>query len=145
MKKARLSLAIALSLLAAPMAANADEGDLIMHMGNLQMFMHKAALSLDAKNPELLYFYTHEIEETIEAVEETEMFKNYNIEVLIKQTLVPEFKKFEDLVKAKDLAAADKQYGKMVEACNTCHTSVERGYINIQRVNTNPYMQDFSK
>jgi hypothetical protein len=145
MKKARLSLTLALSIMAAPIAANADEGDLITHMGNLQMFMHKAALSLDASNPELLYFYTHEIEETIEAVEETEKFKNYDIEALIKETLVPEFEKFEDLVKAKDLAGADKQYGNMIKACNSCHNSVERGYIKMKRIDSNPYMQDFSK
>ncbi len=145
MKKARLSLTLALSLVAAPLASNADEGDLITHMGNLQMFMHKAALSLDAQNPELLYFYTHEIEETIEAVEETKKFKNYNIEALTRQTLIPEFEKFEGLVKARDMAGADMQYGKLLESCNSCHNAVERGYIKIKRVDSNPYLQDFSK
>jgi len=139
-------VALVISLCMFPVAVSADEeGGLITHMGNLQTWMHKAALSLDAKNPELLYFYTHELEESIEAAEEVEKFKNYNIEALIKETLVPEFEKFEKLVKAQKLDEANAQFGNMVKACNSCHNSVERGYIQIKRVETNPYMQSFEK
>lgn len=123
--------------------ASAEESNLITQMGNLQTFMHKTALSLDARNPELVYFYTHEIEETIAAVKEIGAFKEYDIKVLIEHLLEPEFEKFEDLVKAQRLDEADAQFNTLVNGCNSCHDAVKRGHIRIKRVSSNPFSQDF--
>lgn len=140
----RLAKATLFSILALSMGtAFSEEGNLVSHMGNMQTYMHKTALSLDARNPELVYFYTHEIEETIEAVKAIGTFKEYDIKVLIEHLLVPEFGKFEDLVKAQQLDEADAQFSKLVNGCNSCHDAVKRGYIRIQRVSGNPFMQDF--
>jgi len=141
---ARLAKAALFSLMTCSLGtASAEEGNLVTHMGNMQTYMHKTALSLDARNPELVYFYTHEIEETIGAVKEIGRFKEYDIKVLIEHLLVPEFEKFEDLVKAQQLDQADAQFSKLVNGCNSCHEAVKRGYIRIRRVSGNPFMQDF--
>jgi len=146
MKNKHIALALSLALVTTPIAASADEeGGLITVMQNLQYFMHKTALSLDARNQELVDFYAHEIEESIEVVEEIEKFKQHNIEKMIKATLVPTFERFEKSVKKNDLDKADEQFADMVTACNQCHTQVQRPFIKIKRVDTNPYMQSFAK
>lgn len=145
MKNRYLALTLSGLLFTAPLTTNADEGDLIGAMGNFQYFMHKLALSLDARNQELVDFYAHEIEENIEAVEEIEKFKQYNIEEMIRTTLVPAFERFEKSVKKKDLDKADEQFADLVVGCNNCHTKVQRPYLKIERVKTNPYMQSFEK
>ena len=145
MKNKHLALALSLALVTTPMAANAEEGGLITVMQNFQYFMHKTALSLDARNQELVDFYAHEIEENIGAVEEIEKFKQHNIEKMIRTTLVPAFERFEKSVKKNDLDKADEQFADMVTACNQCHTQVQRPFIKIERVDTNPYMQSFAK
>jgi hypothetical protein len=146
MKNQHLALALVGLLFAVPLSASADEeGGLITVMQNFQYFMHKTALSLDARNQELVDFYAHEIEENIEAVEEIEKFKQHNIEKMIRTTLVPAFERFEKSVKKNDLDKADEQFADMVTACNQCHTQVQRPYLKIERVDTNPYMQSFAK
>lgn len=145
MKKRSLDLLLLTSLFVAPAISTADEPPLIQHMKDLQYFMHKTALALDARNLELVKFYAHEIEETIEEVEEVEKFKDYNVEKMIKATLEPEFEKFEDLVDDKKLDRADSQFNKMIEACNQCHGSVKYAFIKIKRVTVNPYMQSFEQ
>ena len=145
MKNKHLALTLSMALFATPLAANAEESSLITVMGNLQYFMHKTALSLDARNQELVDFYAHEIEENIEQVEEIERFKQHNIKKMIKSTLVPAFERFEKSVKKNDLDKADAQFADMIEACNSCHTQVQKPFIRIERIKTNPYMQSFAK
>lgn len=125
------------------MASEKEEG-LISLMANFQYFMHKTALSLDAKNLELVKFYAHEIEENLEAAEGYGSYDDFSIGPMVKQTLTPEFEKFEEHVDAKDLYAASQQFNKVIEACNSCHESTKKGYIRMERVTTNPYLQSFT-
>ncbi len=139
-------IAFLTSVIYLPIAASGDEeGGLVENMNYMQTWMHKTALSLDARNPELVYFYTHELEETIEAVEEIEQYKKFNIEVLTEQILEPEFEKFEALVKASKLEEANAQFNNVVNACNECHNKAGHGFIKIVRTTSNPFMQDFGK
>jgi hypothetical protein len=134
---------LALFLASSNVAASEEEG-LIALMGSFQYFMHKTALSLDARNLELLKFYTHEVEENLEEAEKFGDFDGFDIGAMVKKILAPEFEKFEKHVDAKELDMADKQYDKILEACNSCHSSVDRGYIHIRRSSQNPYMQSFA-
>lgn len=143
MKLLSLDLLLLAGLLVLPAISRADEPHLIQHMKDLQYFMHKTALALDARNLELVKFYAHEIEETIEEVEEVKEYDDFKIGKMTKNTLVPEFEKFEGLVDSTDMKKADTQFNKMIESCNQCHASVNKGFIKIQRMTLNPYMQSF--
>lgn len=137
-----LACLLALLLASSNVTASEEEG-LIRLMSNFQYLMHKTALSLDAKNLELLKFYTHEVEENLEEAEKFGNFKDFDIGAMVKKILAPEFEKFEKHVDDKDLDMADKQYDKLVEACNSCHTSVDMAFIHIRRSSQNPFMQSF--
>ena len=141
--KKHLACLLAL-FLASPNASASEEEGLIELMGRFQYFMHKTALSLDAKNLELLKFYTHEVEENLEEAEKLGDFNGFDIGAMTKKILAPEFEKFEKHVDAKELDMADRQYDKMLEACNSCHASVDRGFLHIRRSSQNPYMQSFA-
>ncbi len=136
-------LFIAAILMTSTSTATAEEGSLVTLMGKFQYFMHKTSLSLDGGNLDLVKFYTHEIEETLEEAEDYGKYKEFHIGTMVKQTLAPEFEKFEDWVDKKDLNKANMQFDKMVDSCNQCHQSSQNGFIQIKRVNTNPYMQSF--
>lgn len=140
----RFLITFIIPLLCLPASASAEnEGGLVNNMSDLQTWMHKTALSLDANNVKLVYFYTHELEETIEALEDVGEYKSYNIADLTKRMLVPEFEKFEEAVKAKKIEEANAQFKNLVGACNQCHEATGHGFIKIKRTANNPFMQGF--
>lgn len=143
MKKRHLPLLIAALLTSASLSASEEEGNLITLMGNFQYFMHKTALSLDANNPELVKFYAHEIEETLEEAEHYGDYDGFNIGAMIKQTITPEFESFEARIDNNDLDGADHQFNKIIESCNSCHQSTQKSYLKIERTSGNPFMQSF--
>lgn len=144
MIKKPLPLLFAALLATSSVTASEKEIGLISLMSNFQYFMHKTALSLDARNLELVKFYAHEIEENLEAAEDYGNYDDFSIGQMVRQTLTPEFEKLEAHIDAKDLNAANQQFNKVVEACNSCHRSTKKGYIRIERVTTNPYLQSFN-
>jgi len=131
-------------LVTANVTAVAEEGSLITLMSKFQYFMHKTALSLEGGNPEQVKFYAHEIEENLEKAEAYGNYKEFHIGSMVKQILTPEFEKFEEYIDRNDLSGADQQFNRMIEACNNCHQSVQKGFIRIERVKTNPYLQSFT-
>jgi hypothetical protein len=143
MNKKYLPLCLAALLATSSVQAGDKEVSLISLMGHFQYFMHKTALSLDARNMDLVKFYAHEIEENLEIAEEYGKYKDFHIGTMVKQTLTPEFEKFEEFVDNKDLDKANAQFDKMVDSCNRCHQSSQNGFLVIKRVNSNPYMQSF--
>lgn len=136
------------ALLANGAAASGGEGedhDLIRNMGALQYFSHKLDLSIRHENRELVDFYAHEIEETIEATTEIEAYHDKPIGKLTETMLAPAFERFEQAVddQAGEWKAIDSQFDALVNACNACHQATEYGFINIERTDANPYMQSF--
>lgn len=145
MIKTALPLLFAAVLAASTSSVTAsEEKDLINLMAKFQYFMHKTALSLDAKNLELVDFYAHEIKENLEATEDYGNYDGFSIGQMVKQTLTPEFEKFEEYVDANDLNAANQQFNKVTEACNSCHRSTKKGFIRMERLTINPYLQSFT-
>jgi hypothetical protein len=140
----RLPLIVAGMLASSVVGASEKEGSLISLMGNFQYFMHKTSLSLDSGNLELVKFYAHEIEENLEKAEEYGDYQKYHIGSMVKHTLTPEFETFEAHLDKGDLNAANRQFDVMIEACNSCHQSTQKGLIRIERVKTNPFMQSFA-
>ena len=134
--------------LATGAAASGEEGedhDLIGNMGTLQYFSHKLDLSIRHENRELVDFYAHEIEETIEATAEIEEYHGKPVGELTEAMLAPAFERFEQAVddEGGEWEAINKQFDALVNACNACHQTTEYGFINIERTDANPYMQSF--
>lgn len=120
-----------------------NEGSLVEQMSRMQYFLHKTGLSLDAENLKLASFYIHELEESIEALEEFGQYKNYPTGDLAKSSLSPGIKILEDSVRAGDLKKAWLAYEALAGRCNNCHQATDHGYIVIKYNKDAPYMQTF--
>lgn len=142
--KALLAVTLALSLaVAVPMAHAGDEPDMIGTMADMQYFMHKLGLSVAASNHELVDFYAHELEESIEAAETIERYHDIRVGELTEAMLVPAFEAFEQAVGERDHEAAGEQFAGLIKACNACHQATGYGFIRIEPNDSNPYMQSF--
>lgn len=142
-KLAALSLATALAL-GAHGALASDEPDMIGTMGDMQLFLHKLSLSVDAGNTKLADFYAHELEEAIEAAEGIEKYHDIPVGQLTGAMLVPSFEALEKALDGEDAGQVRSRLGEVIEACNACHQATGYGFIDIQPTEANPYMQSFA-
>ncbi len=151
---ARLTLAATLAL-ALPAAASDDHHDddhdspfegmpLIMLMHNMQYYVHKLGLAVDAENAALEGFYSHELEEVIEAVGEIKDYEGIPIADNLAKILVPPFERLEAAIDKGERKVIDAAYNELLVSCNECHAASDHSYIHIQRNHSNPYPQDFS-
>jgi cytochrome c556 len=131
---------------AATASEEGEDHDLIGLMGQMQYFSHKLDLSIRHRNRELVDFYAHEIEETLEATTEIAEYHGKPVGQLTESMLAPAFERFEQAVDAEngDWDAIDASFDGLVDTCNACHQATDYGFINIQRTDVNPYMQSFS-
>ncbi|MFO7764750.1 MAG: hypothetical protein R6V61_13580 [Wenzhouxiangellaceae bacterium] len=141
-------IAVLAAMLVCTLAGASEESedhDLIGLMGQMQYFSHKLDLSIRHENLELVDFYAHEIEETLEATTGIEAYHGKPVGELTESMLTPAFERFEQAVDDEDgdWDAIDGRFGELVDACNACHQATEYGYLNIQRTDANPYMQSF--
>ena len=138
------SLLGALLAAAAAGPAHAD-GGLAALMHTLQTHAHKLQLSVAARNGELAYFYLHELEETAEEIiAEVAEYDGYPIAALTREMLLPSVESLEDAVKARDWAASDARFAKLLKSCNGCHVVAGHGFIRIVPADGNPFAQDFA-
>ena len=127
----------------APSVTPAD-GELISLMAALQTYTHKLQLSLDRDTRELAAFYLHELEETIEAVNEVEEYDGHPIGQLSAAMLSPALERLGAALDGSgQTAAAGRELDALLGACNACHTATEHAYIVIRRNDVNPYAQSF--
>jgi len=142
--KAPLSLFLMLALsIAAGRALADDEPELIDTMGQLQLFLHKLSLSVDAGNIELADFYAHELEEAIEAAESIEAYHDIPVGRLTGSILTPTFEQLEQALDSGDMETIEPRLRGVVSACNGCHEATGYGFISIAPTPANPYMQRF--
>lgn len=125
------------------LADEENEYNLIEYMASFQYFGHKTYFSIQHKNKPLAEFYLHELEEVLEKVEEVDDFKGYKVGDMSKNLLEPAFKAVDQAVDDGKWELASENFSKMIDACNTCHESVQRGYLHIKLPESNPYMQSF--
>ena len=125
-------------------SASDEEVELVDYMSKLQYFAHKAGLSIQAENAKLAHFYLHEMEEVIELVQEVKEYDGHPIGQLANTMLEPAFETLEKSVDAKQFKQARTDHGKVLEACNKCHTATDHGYIKIEALSDNPFMQSFA-
>ncbi len=137
-----LLLTFALGLGASHALAD-DEPDLIDTMGQLQLFLHKLSLSVNAGNVELADFYAHELEEAIEAAESIEAYHDIPVGRLTSSILTPTFELLEDALDSGDPDAIGPRLRGVISSCNGCHDATGYGFIRIAPNDANPYMQTF--
>ncbi len=136
--------AIPLAMLSACSHASGEAG-LVEKMSKLQYFLHKTGLAVKAENNKLAGFYVHELEETIEELEDFGQYKSHEIGKLVKEILLPDFEILEKQVKQGQPAAQWKAYNAFIKSCNSCHKSTGHGFIVIEHNGENPFPQSFQK
>lgn len=133
-----------LACLSGTVAAD-DDVELVNYMRTLQYFAHKTSLAIDADNVPLVAFYAHEMEEAVEELEDIDSYDDYPIAKLTESLLEPAFERFEDSVESGKTAEISHRFDDVVKACNSCHEETSHGFIRIQRISSNPFMQSFEK
>lgn len=142
---------LALVLVATLLPLSADEAEghepgegLLAWMGQLQVMSHKAHLSVEARNAELAEFYLHELDETMEGIEqEVATYDGFPVGAMTTQLLSPRIEALDEAVEANDWEAAGAASRELFEACNSCHRATEHGYIVVEPSSVNPYAQSF--
>lgn len=125
---------------------SAEETELAVHMADLQRWSHKTALALQARNPALADFYLHELEETVETIqEEAPTYEGHPIADLTDQLLVPRVEELGRALDERSWSLVDKRVNQMAQACNQCHAQTDHGFVRIDLKDVpNPYVQDFA-
>lgn len=121
------------------------EAELARYMANLQRWTHKAALALEARNADLADFYLHEVEETVETVqEEAPTYEGYPVGELTGELLVPAVASLDTALDRGEWSAVDRRVEALQQACNECHRATDHGFVRIDlRDLPNPYAQRF--
>jgi len=99
-----------------------------------------------ARNWELAAFALGEIKEVMSDVQDlVPTFKNLSLAEMLDAVITKEIADLEQAIDAKNFKAVVAGYGKLTQACNTCHQTTGNGFIVIQRP-TRPGFpnQDFS-
>lgn len=124
---------------------SAFEGQpLLTLMHNMQYYVHKLGLAIDAGNGKLTGFYLHEVEEVIEAVSDIDSYEGVAISTLLASTLAPKLEALEAAIERGEEERTDAAYDGLIEGCNECHRGAHRPYILIERNRDNPYPQRFA-
>jgi len=123
-----------------------EEAELAVHMANLQRWTHKTTLALDARNPALADFYLHEMEETVETVQEkAPTYEGYRVADLTDQLLVPRVEALDEALDEQAWPTVDERVNELAQACNQCHAQTDHGFVRIDLEDVpNPYPQDFA-
>ena len=126
--------------------AEKEEVELATYMADLQRWSHKTTLALEARNPALADFYLHELEETVETIQEdVPTYEGHEVADLTGQLLVPSVEALDNAFDEREWARVDKRVNEMAQACNRCHAQTEHGFVRITLEDvSNPYAQDFS-
>jgi len=112
-------------------------------MGRMQTFHEKLGLSIQGENVKLANFYIHELEETIEDLEEMHAGRK---ETQLIHSLTPPIELIEDALESKDFVAAKDAYFQLTNTCNACHGTLDYEYIIIKNPTENKFAtQDFGK
>lgn len=109
-----------------------NEVELVALMGRMQVFMNKLYFAGINENTELRDFYIHELEETMEEIENGEvMHEGVNISQNMQMYGTAQLEVFEEALAdgSKDFNSA---YNGFVNACNSCHTASKYPFIIIK-------------
>ena len=108
------------------------EVELVALMGRMQLFMNKLYFAGINENKELRDFYVHELEETMEEIEEGEVIhEGVNISQNMQMFGTAQLEVFEEAL-AENSTDFKTAYNGFVNACNSCHTASKYPFIIIK-------------
>ena len=120
-------------------ASDYEEADLVGMMSQLQLYLHKLDLSVQAGNERLAGFYLHELEEIGKKISaEVASYDGFPVGELTRSMLLTQLEELEN--GASDLADGVTM---LIDTCNACHEATDHGYIKITSASVNPFNQDF--
>jgi cytochrome c556 len=123
-----------------------DVPELADAMGQMQYYLHKYALAVDAQNHELATFYFHEVRAASDGIKENiPGYEGYDIKRFMKLFLDPTLEPIETALANKKWDEVRTKTIDMVSSCNSCHNATAHGFVKVTPgFDNNPYNQDFS-
>ena len=115
-------------------------------MGQLQQYLHKYSLAVEAQNYELASFYFHEVEASAYSIKQNiPGYEGYNIRQFMTLMLDPTLEPIETALANKNWDKVRAKTIDLVDACNSCHNATSHGFVQVTPgFNNNPFNQDFS-
>ncbi len=108
-----------------------EDVELGIVMSHIQRYAEKLYFAGKAGNTPLAGFYLHELEETVEDLEQKKVVDDgIPVGEMAGAMLKPVFQRLRAL-DLKDPAAFEKEYLALVETCNTCHVASKHGFVKI--------------
>lgn len=129
-----------------PTKAMEDVPELADAMGQLQTYLHKYALALEAENHELATFYFHEVRASADGIKENiPGYEGYDIARFMRLFFDPVVEPVEESLASRDWEEARTKTIELVDACNSCHSATNHGFVQVTPgFSNNPFNQDFS-
>ncbi len=123
-----------------------EQVELAIYMARLQRYMEKAYWSAKSNNEALHNFYIHEMEETMEHVQEAGITEDgVNISYNMLQFGLKSLETYESRIAEEGLASYPTHFQNLINGCNGCHLTSKKGMIKIQAPSVNHYSsQDFT-
>ena len=110
-----------------------EEIEVSIIMTNIQRHFGKLYFAGNEKNWELAEFYTHELEEAMEELEEHNVVEDgINISKFVKIMGLTPLESLDDAVDKKDLEAFKGAYTMQINHCNACHAATKHPFIRIK-------------
>lgn len=129
-----------------PTKAMEDVPELADAMGQLQTYLHKYALALEAENHELATFYFHEVRASADGIKENiPGYEGYDIARFMRLFFDPVVEPVEESLANRNWEETRARTIELVDACNTCHSATNHGFVQVTPgFSKNPFNQDFS-
>lgn len=123
-----------------------DTPELADAMGQLQYYLHKYALAVEAENHELATFYFHEVRASADGIKENiPGYEGYDIARFMGLFLDPTIEPVETALANRNWDEVREKTITMVDACNSCHNATAHGFVEVTPgFDNNPYNQNFS-
>lgn len=110
-----------------------SEAVLLDAMERFQRFGTKLWYAGNNENWELASFYTHEIEEVIEELQESDIEEEgQKVSELITRMPLPALEEVEKSIHQKSYTHFQNSYKMLVSSCNACHAATQKPFIQIQ-------------
>ncbi|MCC5931061.1 MAG: hypothetical protein JJU28_17575 [Cyclobacteriaceae bacterium] len=124
-----------------------EEYELAKAMFYMQWHSGKLWFAGKNQNWELAAFYAHEVEETIEEIEEAQVEEDgHDISTLVHTMTLPFLEQVEEAIEKKDVVVFESAYKNLVQSCNACHQVTGKPFIKITIPEVPfPGNQDFTK
>ncbi|MEL7833471.1 hypothetical protein [Fodinibius sp. Rm-B-1B1-1] len=126
--------------------AKDDVPELADAMGQLQRYLHKYSLAVEAENHELATFYFHEVRAAADGIKENiPGYEGYDIKRFMNLIFEPTVEPVETALANRNWEEVRAKTINLVDACNACHNATSHGFVKVTPgFDNNPFNQDFS-